>query len=372
MAHRSADHKEILLPRDNDELLGQDYAAHVLLNDFITGKLAHGWMLSGPKGIGKATLAYHFARYIFVEGTDKKNVSKLYEQSQIRTGRFSPFYINPENPVFQRVAAGGHADFYAVECSLNSAGKLRSEIVVDDIRKAFRFLKMTAGEGGWRVVIIDSADDLNLNAANALLKVLEEPPAHTLLLLVCHNPGRLLPTIRSRCQKLRLKTLDYSTLIALINRHLPDISLNEQEKILALADGSIGRALELARSDGTEIHDRLLSLLSKISVPSASDIEAFNTDFFTANSAANFDMLAELLRRILHRIILSASGHAGAVKMADDDVIDELALKGSLDRWLKVWDKTNRFLDNTKRINLDRKQVLLNIFLDISRVVRGF
>ena len=177
------------VPRENPHLVGHELAAGALVEAWGSGRLAHAWLIAGPRGIGKATLAYRFARFVLAGGEGGGN---------------DGLAMAPEHPVFQRAAAGGHSDLAVIERGLGDRGRLRAEIVVDDVRKANAFLSLTAGEGGWRVVIVDAADEMNRNAANALLKRLEEPPSRVLFLLVSHAPSRMPATLRSRCRLLSL------------------------------------------------------------------------------------------------------------------------------------------------------------------------
>ena len=186
-------------PRANACLIGHRAAEEELADGYLHGKLHHGWLICGPKGIGKATLAYRFARFLLAGGP--KDPGLFGEAS-------GGLAVDESDPVFQRVAQSGHGDLFSVERGYDEQKKrLRSDIIVSDIRGLAGFFSRTAAEGGWRVAIIDAADEMNNNAANAVLKVLEEPPANTVLLLVCHRPGRLLPTIRSRCRMVALNPL---------------------------------------------------------------------------------------------------------------------------------------------------------------------
>jgi DNA polymerase-3 subunit delta' len=361
-------------PRRNSLLAGQDAAAQALAEGFGTGRLAHAWLLTGPKGIGKATLAYRFARHVLAGGGAADEGPSLFGGLAPPTADDDPLYLLPEHPVFQRVAAGGHSDLVTLERTAGPSGKIRSEIVVDDVRDTIRFLKMTAGEGGWRVVIVDSADDLNPNAANALLKVLEEPPARALLILVSHNPGRLLATLRSRCRKLRLAELDDATLERLLSGYLPDLTADERPDLIRLADGSIGRALELARADGAELHAQIIGFLDAMPNPSISDLQGFGATMTRGDGAERFETFADLLRRSLAAVICRAGGSAPAPALAnaqESEIFGRIAATGGLDRWLQVWDKTDELLRRTNHLSLDRKQVILNVFLTIAEAARG-
>ena len=162
--------------------------------------------------------------------------------------------IPPDSGTFRRVASGGHADLLTVERAYDPRRRrLRSEIVVDDAREIAAFLRLTPAEGGWRVVVVDGADEMNRNAANSLLKILEEPPRDALLLLVAHSPGRLLPTIRSRCRRFPLAPLPAAIVRRLLAQYRPDLPEHQAEALTALSAGSIGRALDLAAAGGVEI-----------------------------------------------------------------------------------------------------------------------
>ena len=235
-----------LAPQANPELLGHAAAEATLLRAFRSGRLPHAWLITGPRGVGKATLAFRFARFLLARGGPGGGAPDLFG------GPPESLALDPGDSVFQRVAAGGHPDLRHLKRGINpKTGRPRKEILVDDVRLANDFLHKTSAEGGWRVVVVDPADDLNSSAANALLKSLEEPPAAALLLLVGHAPGRLLPTIRSRCCHLALGPLPEETVLDLLARHAPDLEDTDRAALARLAEGSIGRALDLAAARST-------------------------------------------------------------------------------------------------------------------------
>ena len=366
--------------RENPGLFGHEDAEQNLRQGFESGRLAHAWLISGPEGIGKATLAYRFARYVLAHGGgDAGPAAGLFGDSLLPDETGGPLYLAPGHPVFQRVASGGHVDLISVERTINEkTGKLRTEIIVDDVRGVGQFFRLTAGEGGWRVAVIDCADEMNPNAANALLKVLEEPPERALLLLVSHNPGRLLPTIRSRCRKLALQPLVEETVASLIETYRPDLDSSDTTALARLADGSPGRALALAAEGGLDLYREMTGLLETLPRLDIAALHAFGAKLGKAGSDDAFRTATGLLRWWLARLILVAAGAAagsqsqasGRFYSDDEALISRLGGAAGLDRWFEVWEKINRLLDKTDPINLNRKQVVLNVFLTLENAVR--
>ncbi len=207
-----------------------------LFHAATSGRLHHGWLISGPAGVGKATLAYRFARWLLAGGT-------------------TPDLSVPEsNGVFRRIAATTHPDLFTVERRINEkTDRLQSEIVIAAVREAVKFMRLTPAEGGWRVVVVDGAENMNPNAANALLKMLEEPPPRAVLLLVSAAPSRLLPTIRSRCRALPLAALPDDVVAGLLGEYAPDMPAGERARLAGLAEGSVGAALALAQEGGVAL-----------------------------------------------------------------------------------------------------------------------
>lgn len=356
-------------PRANPDLLGHPEAERALLDAFHSGRMAHAWLISGPQGIGKATLAYRFARFVLTQGESSAAGPSLF-------GDVLPpadsLYVSPESPVFRRIEAGGHADLFAVERRTDEkTGKMKTEIVVDDVRGIGGFMSMTAAEGGWRVAVIDAADEMNVNAANAVLKVLEEPPKGALLLLVCHNPGRLLPTIRSRCRRLVLSPLPDAQVADLIRRYRPETEASEAEDLAALAEGSVGRALALAEEGGLELFQAVTGLLAGLPRLDVEALHALGDKISRPGADGAFQTLGDLLRWWMARLALAvAKGEVATLPGTDRALAERLQAAGSIGRWLEAWERTNHLLARTDEVNLDRKQIVLNIFLNLEAAAR--
>ncbi len=375
-------------PRANADLVGQEAAERVLSRAAAVGRLPHAWLLTGPRGVGKATLAYRFARFILTGGLPGSG-----REAAPQAGLFgdvadedAPLGTNlsvpPGHPIFRQVAAGGHLNLLTLEPQVAEAtGKRRSDIRVDEVRKAISFLRLTPADGGWRIVIVDAADDLNANAANALLKALEEPPPQALLLLVSHAPARLLPTIRSRCCHLALSPLPEATVAELLARFGAALSGDDTLALARLADGSIGRALDLAESGGLELYEEMVGLLQGL-VPATTGTgaAAARLDAGRLHTLADrlsrgadggaFRAASELFVWWLARMIRAGScGHMPQdVVPGEGELMAGLLARRSLAQWLALWDKISRLLTRVESANLDRKQALLTAFLELEAV----
>jgi DNA polymerase-3 subunit delta' len=285
--------------------------------------------------VGKATLAYRFARRLFAGLPSEGGLA-----------------LDPGHQVFRRVAAGGHADLYTVELAINErTGRRRTQIAVEDIRKISDFMHLTPAEGGWRVAIVDGAEEMNQSSANALLKILEEPPRRAILLLVCAAPGRLLPTIRSRCRRLRLDPLGQEQMEQLLASYLPELAANDRGRLVTVAEGSPGRALLLAEQEGLEIAGLVNEVLTALPALKLPRVYAVADRVMRGEAAfANF---MDLLR----------AGIAAAVRdvvrgRGDEDQLRLVALR-PLDAWGDVWHALTRLQDETERFNLDKRQAIV-------------
>ncbi|MFC7688283.1 DNA replication protein DnaC [Paeniroseomonas aquatica] len=220
-------------PRANPELVGHDDAARTLEEAALSGRMHHAWLIAGPTGVGKATLAYRFARWL---------LAGMPPTPQGKT----PLYLPEANATFRRVAAAAHADLFTLAPTVGKGG--RKEVLrVDDARDALRFMALTAAEGGWRAVVVEDVEQSERELVqNILLKTLEEPPPRTVQLLVTSAPDRLLPTIRSRCRRLDLAPLSEPALTGLLTRWMPEMGGPDRLRLAHIADGCPGRALLLA------------------------------------------------------------------------------------------------------------------------------
>lgn len=312
--------------RETDIFLGQAEAEQTLLQAWRRGRLHHAWLLTGPSGIGKATLAGRFARVVLA-GTEPEAAAR-------------------------RIAAGTHADLLVVARAMDDKRqRLRTEIVVDDVRPIRAFLHRTAAEGGWRVVIVDGADHLNRHAANALLKLLEEPPARALILLTSSAPGRLLPTLRSRCRTLRLSPLDEPSMHEVLGRQLPDLPADQRQILIELSDGSPGRAMALAADDGVALSGLVRGLLSRHDRPVGPwSYELVDTVLRRDNGFSTFIGLLSAAISTTIRETVRTSGSTGAGRLSSSRPPEA---------WAGLCEDLAHLRDETESLNLDKRQALL-------------
>ncbi|TNF17783.1 MAG: DNA polymerase III subunit delta' [Rhodobacteraceae bacterium] len=247
-------------PRDTARLIGQAAAEQSFLDALASGRLHHGWMIAGPRGVGKATLAWRIARHLIATPPGAADGGLFGAPPPPET-----LDIDPEHPVARRMAAGSEPGlFRLVRPWDDKAKRLRAEITIAEVRRLKARFSLSSADGGWRVVIVDAMDEMNTAAANALLKLLEEPPARTTLLLVTHQPSALLPTIRSRCRMLQLRPLGPGDMGAALDQAGIEVSPDEAQSLAALAAGSVGDAVRLSLNDGPKIYAGIVALLASL------------------------------------------------------------------------------------------------------------
>ena len=324
-------------PRANPEFFGHEAAAAALVEAALSGRLHHAWLLAGPAGIGKETLAWRFARWL------------LAGMPEAPKGK-PPLYLDPSHPVFRRVAAESHADLLTIDADTLRGDRKRNDINVDAARLIPGFMNKTAAEGGWRVVVVDGVETMNLQAQNAILKVLEEPPARAILLLVSSAPARLLPTIRSRCRRLDLFPLADAEMQALLARLLPDAPAVDRAKLAEMAEGSPGRAMQLAEGDGLELQALVEDCLANLKRPDPARFHAVAERCLVDRGGGAFVTFMALLRgRIAGALRQAARGEPAPGWIAAHP----------LAAWPALWDRLGRLVDETERLNMDRKQAVL-------------
>lgn len=338
-------------PRDSMRLIGQDAALQDFSTALQTGRLHHGWLISGPRGTGKATLAWLIARWLLTGAESAEAAS------------------DPENPTVRRIRALSEPRLHLVRRPVDEkTGRLRTEITVDEIRRLQSFFHLSAAEGGRRVAIIDSADEMNTAAANALLKLLEEPPAAATLILVSHQPARLLPTIRSRCRELRLHPLEAEPMAEILQSL--DVEA-DPERLSALAAGSVGEALRLTGQDGLEAYQKVVDLFAtmpRMDRKAAAAIAEMAGGRASADGDP-FDLIVTLLDRLLSRA--ARAGLLGPpLPEAAEGEADMLARLSPDPRAARLWAGAQAELSARARagraVNLDPSALVMDMLIGLA------
>ena len=356
-------------PAWTDRLVGHEAAEQAFLKAFAAGRLPHAWLISGPQGVGKATFAYRIARFLLAQ-PNEAGAAGLFGAPAVP----ATIEIEPSGRVFRQVAQQGHPDFRLLERTPNPrTGRLRTEIVIDDVRAIIDFLHLRPAASPWRVVIVDSADDLNPNSANALLKILEEPRPNTVILLLSHAPQALLPTIRSRCRKLVLQPLPQDLASAELAARFPDSKPQDRALAVAAAGGSLGRAIRMIEQGGVGLLREIGALLASWPKLDAGLLHRLGDKLAGRDQEAQFELALELLGWWFARFArMAATGQSPEMQLFEGEaaLVARMQAAASLDRWLAVWEKVSRLFDRVRTVNLDRKQAWVAGFLAIEGIGR--
>jgi DNA polymerase-3 subunit delta' len=331
-------------PRQQKQFIGHKAAEAALLHAAGSGRMPHAWLIVGEEGIGKATLAYRFARYMMANSQKSDTLS-----------------VSPDHPAMKLMMAGSHPDLLVLERNYDEKKrKLSQSIPVEDVRTIEPFLRLTSNQGTWRIVLIDGADYMNRNGQNVLLKILEEPPAHSLLLLTATNAASLLPTIRSRCRVLKLDPLSDDDLRALAEKEGLEDSAS-LDLLIKMAEGSAARLFRYANCDGHLLYKSWCDFLMKPENPMlrlrmAESWAGKDQDDVYATAQ---DIMFLWLQRV---ITAKATGQGVEPLMSEERPLkDKLYPQLRLDRLLGLWENLHEQTRQQEFSNLDRKVVFINM-----------
>ena len=330
------DEDDVPHPRDTHVLFGHAQAERALLEAYRSGRVPHAWLIGGEPGVGKATLAYRMARFALAHP----------DPSAPAVQAAQTLAVEENHPAARRIAARAHGGLLVLERTAGESGALRTVITVDEVRRTVGFFGRTAAEGGWRVCIVDTADELQYpQGSNALLKVLEEPPARALFLLASHAPGRLLATIRSRCRHLALRPLEPADVAhaaaAALARSADDADIVEAA---AAAEGSVGRALLLLGGPALKVRERVSELLAALPAVDPKALHALGDALGRADDGT-FETFVDTIRDWLTARIGGGTGEPARLAQVAE-----------------VWDKLNRTAQEVDVFNLDRKPMVFAVF----------
>jgi len=356
-------------PSETMQIYGQDAAQASFLDAYTQGRLHHAWLITGPKGVGKATLAWRIARFLLA--TPDADAGGLFGDAPIQPETLD---VSPDHPVARRMQAGSAGGLFVLRRGHDEKTKrLRSVITVDEVRKLKNFFALSATDGGRRVVIVDAVDEMNASAANALLKVLEEPPAKTTLLLVSHQPSRLLPTVRSRCRELRLPKLgpeDMALALQGVGQALPD----DSSGLVVLAEGSVGEAVRLVNLDGMKLYRALLGVLKTMPKFDRQQAIALAETATGRGSEERRALLFTLIDVVMARIsragVVNNDGHE--VIAGEYELFKRLCPDASTARkWATTAQAISERNQHGLAVNLDPAALILDTVFKIQQTVEG-
>jgi DNA polymerase III subunit delta' len=331
-------------PRATTVLFGHVQAEAALLSAYRSARMPHGFLLAGPKGIGKATLAYRMTRFVFAHPDPARHEVQI----------ASSLEVDGKNPVARRIAAQAQPDLLVIERTVNDRGVLHKQIAVEDIRRTVPFFGSTAGEGGWRIAVVDAVDDLNRSGANALLKVLEEPPERALVLLVSHSAARVPATLRSRCRILSLRPLEEHDVAAAAAAATgsaasePDIAA-----AAAAADGSVARALTFLDEGALTLREQALDLLNRLPSLDSKGLHALGD----ALAGTDPQPLAAFLDTVNGWLTERLQGGRADL--------------GRLVRLAEASERINASARDAETYNLERKPLIFSVFGLLAEATRG-
>ena len=333
-------------PSECTSVVGHDIAMAKLTRAYASKKMHHAWLINGPRGIGKASLAFCFAKHIYSH-LDQATAPDSYHEANI------------SEPVNRQVSQGAHPELLHLTRPWDpKTKKFKTQLTIEEVRRTKSFFGMTAGAGGWRIAIIDSADDMNTNAANALLKVLEEPPKRSVFFVLTHAVGGLLPTIRSRCQMLSLQPLDTKSINTVLDRLKVQASDTDRERASILSEGSVRRAIQLIQGDVMKDYKAFEKLMDARATGNGTDwgvVHKVADNVSRKGREQEFDLFLDLVT-------------AWIGKQARRN---NKASLSELSAWATVWEKTNQSIAQTKAFNLDKKQLILSLFGNLFTRNRG-
>ena len=349
-------------PRETRALIGQSKPEAAFLQAYNSSRLHHAWLVTGPRGVGKASLAWKLARFLLAEPAD--DGPSMFGD----TAKPTSLDVSDDHPVAHRLLALSEPRLFLLRRAWDDkTKKLKSVITVDEARKLRNFFALSAADGGRRVVIVDTADEMNPNAANALLKLLEEPPERTTMFLISHQPSRLLPTIRSRCRELRCNPLTPDDMaIALTSAGAP--SVDNPTALAALAGGSVGEALRLTNLGGLDTYQEIVALFSTLPQLDRARTLRLAESVVGKGKEARYDLLLGLMDLFLARVARTGASGAPVIEAANGEsaLMARLAPTPYAGRqWAELQQSLGARARHGKAVNLDPAALILDMVLKI-------
>jgi DNA polymerase III subunit delta' len=339
-------------PRESYHCFGHAETERQFILSYLSGHLPQAFIIGGPPGIGKATLAWRLARFLLANPDPATAVGEAR----------ADLFVAPDHPVSRQIAAMTHPDLVLLRREWNEKDKrFFTEIRVEDIRCAIHMFQQAAGRGGYRICILDCADDLNPSSANALLKLIEEPPPRALFLIVAHRPGRMLATLSSRCQKILLKPLAAADIGRIVTALGPPWSAAGEAKLaaaIAREHGSIRNVLRLLDDRAIELDTNLSRMLDDLPRIDWSKVHALADRVAARNNGKDYETMLAAIDDWLDTRVLCCAQSPGAnwARLAP---------------YALVWEKLGEAARETEIFNLDKRPLILSLFAELAAAARA-
>ncbi len=350
--------------------LGHEDQEALFIDMYKKKSIPHAMIFSGIEGIGKTTMAFRLARFLLKHGKGDIGGSGggLFGEEEVPL-EISSLDVDVNDPVSRRIASGGHADLLHIHRIYDKAkGKLDNSLKVEALRQIEPFLRKTSSEGGWRIVIVEDADTMNRNAQNAILKILEEPPANVLIILVTHRMGKLIPTIHSRARNIAFSPLPQEVMRDLFTKSGHNLSDNDMDSLCALSEGSFGVAMKYLENDGLSMFKDIIAYLEFSQNGAIHKIHEFSNSLSSASQDKQYRIFVDILQQLMRKILfLKARGATELPQYLQNDVMQEIMASYPLEKLLGVCDDLKNHFERVEFSNLDRRDAVRAAFLMINQ-----
>ena len=364
------------LPAQNSLCLGHERVEQNLLDSHHQGQLPHALIFAGPPGIGKATFAYRFIRFLLSPAgkppEQLESAESLFGDDLPPPEKKQSFDIPDQETLFSRIGAGGHPDLRVLERRVDErTGKLRTTLDLSEIREIRSFMQLTPAEAGWRIALIDEAERMNHFSQNSLLKILEEPPDNSLLIIVTSSAGALIPTIRSRSRIYNFRALSMDNMSVLIQKMDPQIPHSDRLLLARLSHGQIGLAQKYYESGGLQFFSRLVSILSNWPDLNRDEIYKLADQLSAKGQEAQYESFRDILKWILMELVRAKANEIQDPDLVPGSDIDTSALNRlyndmTKQELIRLHDKIEHYMKQVDDSFLDKRQAVLNTFFKLT------
>lgn len=355
-------------PREMDSCIGHDEHESSLISLYEQGRMPHALIFAGPQGIGKATFAFRLARFLLKNGKGGEQDSGAGLFGDTIPAPALSFDMASDERVFRQVASGGHPDLMVAEIPFDEQkGRKKTGVDIETIRRIPNFMRMTASSGGWRIAIIDDADTMTTQAQNGILKILEEPPANALLILIAHRPGALVPTIRSRCRLMQFEKPHYDDYLGLLRREQSSLTDADGRTLYAMTGGSPGQSLRLIEEGGLEALARTLALFDQWPAFSWPDVHGLGDTLSKPGQEDAYSVFCDILNWTAQSLLRARAGGEALPQPLRRPVLEDMMMQYDLAQWIEICEKLTNHFDMVQYSSLDKRHGVLGAFAIFGR-----